>query len=71
MALGISGGEGSFANTTQPVERGNGDAAVFGRQSLFDLSQCVIAAEEMRRHAHRDIRLSKDFAGKSQTARGG
>jgi hypothetical protein len=71
MALGISGGEGGFADPTQPVQCGDSDVPVLSRQRLFDLGHRVVAAEEMRRHAHRDVRLSKDFAGKCQASRVG
>jgi hypothetical protein len=70
MALGIRGGERGFADPAQPVQRGNGEAAVLARQSLFYLCQRVAAAKEMRRHAHRNVRLSKNLAAKSQTSRG-
>ena len=64
MPLGVGGRQRGLADSAQPVQRRDGDAALVALERRLDGGERVVAAEEMRRHPDRDVGDREHLAGK-------
>ena len=64
MPLGVGGSQRGLADSAQPMQRRDGDAALVALKRRLDGCQRIVAAEEVRRHADRDVGDGEHLAGK-------
>src|ERR1700722_5387502 len=64
MLLRVGCRKRGLADTAQPVQRRDGDAALVARERRLDLREIAVAPHEMLRHPDRDVGDREDLAGK-------